>query len=331
MFAEAPIRWTDPTTWPWIFFVWLTFVAVGFVKPAWSWIQRKRAAGWPTADGRIEAVEVRKSSFSFTTKRGSYVAELKYSYSVAGAFNSGRYERQFSTEYEAAEFVRDLQGRPIVIHYNSARPSASVLLETDIEIVLRNRAPAPTSDSSFSVDSVPDWIRPFLWFFVCFAAVGLLVSLWVHIGAVMGKRVAPEAFFWMLHIGIFVVWIPAVLISQRLVGSVNRKDFWKVALKGLPTWVRYVMYAFFAYAVVNFLLFMNNAPTGHSNEGPPAAVWRGFSGHWMVFYFAALAILYSAANTMRSSPRCTNGHLAAPNAAYCTRCGQPVLRSLNSD
>ena len=55
-------------------------------------------------------------------------------------------------------------------------------------------------------------------------------------------------------------------------------------------------------------------------------VWRGFSGHWMVFYSAALAILYSAANTVDANPRLTNGHSASPNATYCTRCGQPVLR-----
>jgi hypothetical protein len=142
----------------------------------------------------------------------------------------------------------------------------------------------------------------------------------------MGRRVAPEAFFWMLHVGIFVVWFPAVLVAQRLVGNVNRKDFWKVALKNAPDWMRYMFYGFFGYALVNFMLFMTKAPNGGSGANPPAVVWRGFSGHWMAFYSAALAILYAAVRTEDRSLRCANGHVASPNATYCTRCGQPVLR-----
>ena len=142
----------------------------------------------------------------------------------------------------------------------------------------------------------------------------------------MGRRVAPEAFFWMLHIGIFVVWFPAVLVAQRLVGNVNRKDLWKVVLKDSPDWMRYMVYGFFGYAMFNFLLFMTKAPTGGGGANPPAVVWRGFSGHWMAFYSAALAILYAAARNVDTIPRCTNGHMASSNAVYCPQCGQPVLR-----
>ena len=47
------------------------------------------------------------------------------------------------------------------------------------------------------------------WIWVWIAAIGLGLSLWVHIGAVMGFTVAPFPLFVMLHVGIFVVWIPA--------------------------------------------------------------------------------------------------------------------------
>jgi hypothetical protein len=126
----------------------------------------------------------------------------------------------------------------------------------------------------------------------------------------MGRRVAPEAFLWVLCVGIFVVWLPAVLVAQRLVGGMYRKDFWKAVLKESPDWMRYMVYGFGGYAMANFLLFMTKAPTGGGGANPPAIVWRGFSGHWMAFYSAALAILYSAARS----------------EGYCTRCGQPVMR-----
>jgi hypothetical protein len=195
MLSHAPIQWNDPATWPWMFYVWAAFALAGLAKPAWNWFRRQRAGGWPAAEGRIESVEITKPSFSFTTKRGYFVAELGYSYSVAGTLLSGRYRREFPTEHEAEEFVRDLKGKPVAIHFNSTSPTSSALLEPDIEGLQQNRAPSSVADYPSAANSVPDWIRPFLWFFVFLSAIGLLVSLWIHLGAMMGRRVAPGAFF----------------------------------------------------------------------------------------------------------------------------------------
>lgn len=328
MGVGAPFQWTDPSSWPWIIWVWIAFVLIGWIAPLWKWLQRNRASGWPIADARIESVEVTKPGFSFTTKRGYYSAQLGYSYSVAGSIHSGIYKRDVPSEPEAEEFVRDLKGKSFPTHYDPSNPSRSLLLEPDIETLLQARAPIEGGELAIAGPSLPNWTRPFLWLFIGIATTGLVLSLWVHIGAVMGKRVAPESYFWMLHIGIFVVWFPAVFVAQRLVGNVNRNDVWKVVLKGSPDWMRYMVYGFFGYAVVNFLLFMAKAPNGGSGANPPATVWRGFSGHWMAFYSAALAILYAAAARVDSSRRCTNGHLlSADLPGFCTRCGQPIVRN----
>jgi hypothetical protein len=114
--------------------------------------------------------------------------------------------------------VRDLQDKAVAVHSNPVKPSSSALLETDIEVLLQSRAPAPAADYPAGLNCVSDWIRPFLWLFVCFSAIGLFLSLWVHLGAVMGRRVAPGTFFWMLHAGIFVVWFPAVWWRKGLSG-----------------------------------------------------------------------------------------------------------------
>lgn len=80
-----------------------------------------------------------------------------------------------------------------------------------------------------------------------------------------------------------------------MVGSLQAKDFWKRALKRAPDWMRTMVYVFFGYAIVNFLLFIAKAPSGHNGAiDPPAEVWRGFSGHWMAFYSTIMAVLYSA-------------------------------------
>lgn len=144
--------------------------------------------------------------------------------------------------------------------------------------------------------------------------------------AVMGHRVAPEPFFWILHVGIFVVWLPTVLVAKKRVGNRSSKDYWKLVLRGSPEWMRYTVYGFFGYAFVNFALFMAQAPSGHA-EGTPPIVWRGFSGHWMLFYSAALATLYSAVKASESARRCLNGHAVPATANFCSRCGQSILRT----
>jgi hypothetical protein len=319
MFAAASFRWTDPATWPWIIYLWLVILVGGWLLSSWRWLKRRRAAGWPIADGRIESTEVTKPNFSFTTKRGYYVARLGYSYSVAGSSHSGLYKREFPIQPAADDFVRDLKGKAVAVRYNPDKPSQSMVLEHDIEAVLQNRPPS-SDEESVTRTAIPEWLGPFIWVFVWLSAIGLVVSLWVHIGTLMGRTVSSA--YWVLHVGIFVVWLPSVLVAQRLVGNARRKDFWKVVLKGAPDWMRYMVYVFFAYEFVNFVISMG----GGRHTTSSAADWRGFSGLWMVFYSAALAILHTATKTMDSSPRCANGHLASPNATYCTRCGQPVMR-----
>src|SRR5580693_6771511 len=63
MFAAAPFRWTDPTTWPWIIYLRLAVLVGGWLLRWWRWLKRRRAAGWPIADGRIESTEVTKPNF----------------------------------------------------------------------------------------------------------------------------------------------------------------------------------------------------------------------------------------------------------------------------
>lgn len=325
MGAGSPFEWTHPSTWPWIVWIWAAFLLISWIAPLWRWFQRNRASSWPIADARIDSVEVTKPKFRLTTKHDYYVAQFGYSYSASGSIHSGFYKRDVPTQREADEFVRGLRGKPVPAHYDPGKPSRSVLLESDIQALQQARAPVEGTETADTA-LIPNWLKRVLWLFIGIAAVGLGLSLWVHIGAVMGKRVAPEPWFWMLHVGIFIVWFPAVFIAQRLVGSVNRKDFWKVVLKNCPDWMRYMIYGLGGYAMINSLLFMAKTSRGGSGA-VPTTDWRGFSATWMIFYSAALGVLYSAAVTVDSGRRCPSGHvLSADSPEYCARCGEPVVR-----
>jgi len=39
MISGNPFRWTDPSTWPRIAYVWLAMLLAGSVKAIWRWMQ----------------------------------------------------------------------------------------------------------------------------------------------------------------------------------------------------------------------------------------------------------------------------------------------------
>jgi len=53
--------------------------------------------------------------------------------------------------------------------------------------------------------------------------------------------------------------------------------YWKLVLSGSPERMRYMVYGFGGYAMVNFAIFFFQMPQGGSGANPPAMVWRGFS------------------------------------------------------
>jgi len=325
MFLANPFRWSDPASWPGPVFVWLVLMVGVLAKQLYDWQRRKRSAAWPTVTGRIDAAEIipPRKIFGLTVApagRGPCPVELRYSYSVEGQNCSGKLKQDFQNLAAAQEFVRDLNGLSVTVHYDPQQPFKSILMNPSIQAVLQARPQGPPAK-----DPIPRWLKPLLWPFVALSAIGLGLSLWVHFGAVLGRQVAPSEYFWMLHAGIFVVWFPAVLVAQKRIGITRGRDSWKVAIQGAPKWMNYMVSVFFAYAMINFVVFMFIAPTG-KQHGPstPPEVWRGFSGHWMLFYSAALAMLYAAARTDSTGARCVNGHPMPANTIICPQCGQPV-------
>jgi len=135
----------------------------------------------------------------------------------------------------------------------------------------------------------PPWIRRLpLLPLVIFAAAGFCLSLIVHLLSILGVRQPGGDIVFCLHIGIFVIWIPAVFLSQ----GTRSKDF----LDRLPRWMKYTISVLFLYALLNFGYFMMVAPkrgTREINQHPaPAKVLRGFSGHWMLFYGTGFGMLW---------------------------------------
>jgi hypothetical protein len=161
------------------------------------------------------------------------------------------------------------------------------------------------------------------------ALTGFLFSLMVHVGALLGHDIPFEDGTWMLHVGIFVVWVPAVLAGRQLSRDFRQKDFWKAVLRGCPAWLRRLAQALFAYAILNFLLFTLSMFGGGGAEpaSPAHHFLRLASGHWMAFYLMSYAILTSAVRVreMDRARRCSNGHPVPAADRFCGQCGEEVM------
>ena len=130
--------------------------------------------------------------------------------------------------------------------------------------------------------------------FIVLSATGFLLSIVAHVASLLGATVPGGKLVWALHMGIFVVWFPALLVSYRINGGRAQGDLWKYVLSDWPKWVRYAAYGLVAYGIVNFILFIITTESGPQPDGDaPPSIIRGFSGHWMIFYGAAFMILTS--------------------------------------
>ncbi|MCC7698749.1 hypothetical protein [Janthinobacterium sp. EB271-G4-7A] len=140
--------------------------------------------------------------------------------------------------------------------------------------------------------------------------IGFATALIVHIAALMGVNVSDNfPAIWWLHGGIFIVFIPFVFSSRKSLGP---KPTFAELRAAFPKWVVGLGLCIAAYALVNFALFMMNAAGGNPSIVDGKFVLlnrgnfireltvveystfkvnqvRGFSGHWLVFYFVPFA------------------------------------------
>ncbi len=153
------------------------------------------------------------------------------------------------------------------------------------------------------------------------AALILLASAVVHFGTYFGV-VWPQWVMWQ-H-GVVLLLFAVGGFATILVGSGHGKG--SVVVRAAPHWLKVMTVVLGIYAGINFVLFMVLSEGGRPAERPNgtyylangsdfvrdltpeeyrfqmALVFRGFSGHWMLFSSAALMLLWGA-NTYYWSTR----------------------------
>lgn len=147
----------------------------------------------------------------------------------------------------------------------------------------------------------------------------------IHVAALFGITYPFENFLKLLGPGVFVVFVPMILMANRLTRDFKQKDFWRAALRGCPPWIRRTVYVVFGYAWVGFFALPFLYGGGMDLLANKARV---MSAVLLSFYVISAAVLYSATQVKRSdeSKRCINGHEMSPLAKYCPECGAPLNR-----
>lgn len=165
------------------------------------------------------------------------------------------------------------------------------------------------------------------------SAVGLLLSVLAHITALLGIDLHSAYAAFVLQVGIYPVWLSSMLLGENMRcgrpffrWGFGRRLSWKQVCSGCPVWMRYAWYGLLGYAVLSFMLYARDLKAGADDTSPSLAYVRGFSGHWMVFYYAAFAIAYSAFKRpeLLRPTLCDLGHDNWPGDEFCSECGQRI-------
>ena len=263
----------------------IVFVSVLVILGIWEKILLFRARSWPIAQGTIDSAWVHEHK----GKRHRWIARLDYSFPLQQRRYTGRYSKTFNYQDEADDFVRDLTGKSLRVHYSSRWPVFSVALKQDVETLLQARPVAePEPVTGWQPAPVSLYKKLLAYPFMLLGLAGFLVSLYVHIAAWFGQIVLPQSWLLGLHIGMFPPFFVSMFLSPRAL-RLRRQ----VRSDQAGNFLNTAMMVVFFYALANFVLGMSISAF-HHGQMPPVQEWKLFSGHWMLFYFWSFAILYQA-------------------------------------
>ena len=139
-----------------------------------------------------------------------------------------------------------------------------------------------------------------------------LIALGVHAAAAAGIDIETDwPNVWLLHYGIFPIFLIAMLFATGL-GGLRRRKFLEIVYH-MPVYARLLAGAALVYALANFVLIVPSTGYGNAvvkdgqysfvNHGVVRVVTkdqfhamralqiRGFSGHWWFLYFVSALYL----------------------------------------
>ena len=151
------------------------------------------------------------------------------------------------------------------------------------------------------------------------SAAGIVLCLGFYLIGVTRIYLVPARVLAVLLVGIFPIWLPTVILMNRLTRDFKRKDLWKAALRGCPPWMRIALWVVVGCAFVSFFIPVVSA---QRPRDPP----QTFMLFPITFYAVSFCVTYSLIKVEKfdATRRCLNGHAMSPLAKFCEECGAPA-------
>lgn len=156
------------------------------------------------------------------------------------------------------------------------------------------------------------------------AGVGVLASFVFYAISFQQGSAFNQRAVGIIFPGIFLVWVPTILLMNTLNGDFKQKDLWKAALRGCPPWMRNAMKAVIASAFAGFVIPLLQSQGGHVKSP------EGFLIFPATFYSISFCTAYSFLHVdqLDFARKCLNGHHVSPSAKFCEECGAPLAEPM---
>jgi hypothetical protein len=151
------------------------------------------------------------------------------------------------------------------------------------------------------------------------AGAGVVLCFGFWLLGVSGIYLLPNNVQIFLFVGIFPIWLPTVLLMNRLTRDFKQREIWKAALRGCPPWMRTTLWIVAGCAFASFFV-----PAVFGRE--PRSSPQPFALFPVAFYAVSFCVMYSLLHVdeFDGSRRCLNGHRISPLAKFCEECGAPA-------
>lgn len=125
------------------------------------------------------------------------------------------------------------------------------------------------------------------------ALSGTLLCMAIHLIVVLKIFNIPKLIVMLLTIGMIFLWLQTSRYIKNLSDEMKITHPWKHTFSQVPDWIKYLLYFFVVYAVLNFIVAVDARPSeGFFDFDVSQSKLRGLSGFWIVFYYLAVLVGY---------------------------------------
>jgi Protein of unknown function (DUF3592) len=165
--------------WIWDVLPLVAAFAAATLQRASSSYQSYRGEAWPIACGLV-------TSASFDVQGNARVLRVEYSYRVENTSYRGWFKKTFHQDDEAESWKDALSGEQVIVHYDSRKPSRSLLMESDLRPMVQAFASSALVSAGRS-QAMSSWQRFLCQLGLVLALIGLAACALEFLSEVTGK------------------------------------------------------------------------------------------------------------------------------------------------